>query len=96
MGTLEVGKQNKWPEYLPELVHAYNSTVHETTGYTPFFLMFVRHARLPTDVMLGAPEIEVKGNQNEWVKLHHAKLLGAYQKAMKRAGLAADRSKKKI
>lgn len=74
-------------------MHAYNSTAHDTTGYMPFFLMFGRHAHLPTDVMLGVPEIEVKGNQSEWVKFHHAKLLGAYQKARKRSGLAADRSK---
>ncbi|MGH0150878.1 UNVERIFIED_CONTAM: hypothetical protein FKN15_041562 [Acipenser sinensis] len=93
LGTLEVEQQNRWPQYLPELVHAYNNTVHETTGYTPFFLMFGRHARLPTDVLFGTPEVEREGTLNEWVAQHHAKLYSAYQKAGKRSGQAAERSK---
>ena len=38
--SLEADKQNHWPEYLLELVHAYNDTTHSTTGYAPSFLMF--------------------------------------------------------
>lgn len=51
--SLEAEKQRCWPNYLPELVHAYNNTVHSATGYAHSFLMFVRHLRLPVDVGLG-------------------------------------------
>lgn len=33
--TLEEEKQNSWPQYLPELVRAYNYTAHSAPGYTP-------------------------------------------------------------
>lgn len=51
--SLQASKQNHWHEYLSELVHVYNNTTHSATGYTPSFLMFGRHLRLPVDVVLG-------------------------------------------
>ncbi|KAG1924959.1 interleukin-1 receptor accessory protein-like 1-A, partial [Pimephales promelas] len=41
----------KWPQSLRVLTFCYNCTVHETTGFAPFYLMFGRIPRLPIDVM---------------------------------------------
>ena len=35
---------------------AYRSSVHETTKFTPFQMMFGRQVRLPIDIMFGTPE----------------------------------------
>lgn len=77
--TLPAEKKRKWPEYLPELLYAYNSSVHASTGFSPFYLMFGRQPRLPVDVILGNQETEAGGDQ--WIELHRKRLVGAYQKA---------------
>jgi hypothetical protein len=46
-------KQTNWDQGLAQLPYniAYNSSVHETTGYTPFEIMFGRRARIPIDLI---------------------------------------------
>jgi hypothetical protein len=39
--------------YLGPMIHSYNCTRHESTGQTPYLLMFGRNPRLPIDVTLG-------------------------------------------
>ena len=42
--------KHKWPQVLKSLTFAYNCTIHKTTGYAPFLLMFGRIPRLPIDL----------------------------------------------
>lgn len=49
--SLPLREKNKWPQQIQSLTFAYNATVHETTGFAPFQLMFGRIPRLPVDVM---------------------------------------------
>lgn len=53
LGTLEDRKKTEWRLHVSPLVHAYNCTRNDTTGYSPYFLMFGRNPRLPIDVRMG-------------------------------------------
>ena len=48
-------KDDQWHRYLPLLEMAYNDTVNETTGFSPFFLDHLRHPDLALDVFTGRP-----------------------------------------
>ena len=41
-GTLEPDQKVNWAMYAETMTHAYNSTKHESTGYSPFYMMFLR------------------------------------------------------
>lgn len=62
LGCLTAEQKLNWKKYVPSVVHAYNATRHESTGYSPFYLMFGRHPRLAVDVAMGCipkePEVD--------------------------------------
>ncbi|KAI4897980.1 hypothetical protein NFI96_009222 [Prochilodus magdalenae] len=49
--SLPLKAKHQWPQQIQTLTFAYNATVHETSGFAPFQLMFGRVPRLPVDVM---------------------------------------------
>jgi transposase InsO family protein len=54
MLSMYINKQHtNWDEILPYITFAYNSSRQESTGRSPFFLIYGREARLPVDVMMG-------------------------------------------
>ena len=44
-----------WDEWLDQAVFAYNTSVHESTGFAPYEMVFGRPARMPIEVELGVP-----------------------------------------
>ena len=56
MLAIYVGKkQDTWDEWLRYVTMAYNSSVHSTTGFTPYKLRFGAEMRLPIHVLTGDP-----------------------------------------
>ena len=47
-----VKSQRDWDKYLPCITFAINTSVHKSTSYTPFFLVYGREAVFPTETVL--------------------------------------------
>ena len=45
-------KQNNWDIYIKLCLFAYNASKNETTGYSSFYLMYLRETYLPIDLNL--------------------------------------------
>ena len=53
------GNQSDWSSLLPFVLMAYRSSVHESTGFTPYFLVFGHEMSLPLDLKYKPPEHSV-------------------------------------
>lgn len=94
--SLSQDKKRKWPEYIAELVYAYNATPHASTAFAPYFLFFGRRPRLHVDTMLNFPVPEGKGSSLEdWVQERLDRMETAYQRAMKRLNMKAQERKRR-
>ena len=95
LGTLSEQQKSDWKAHVPTLTNAYNATEHESTGFSPFFLMYGRHPRLAVDAFLGLKneEISQKSRQDYPDKLKE-RLNFAYQKANSEARKAGQKNKK--
>ena len=95
LGTLDEAKKTDWKKYVPGLVHAYNCTKHETTGYAPFFLMFGRHARLAIDIAMGVEPEERQRHRTTtaYAKDMKKRLDLAYELALKQGEKEQERHK---
>ena len=51
IGKLEQDKKACWSEHLLEMLAAYYGTRSTVTGYSPYFLLFGRKARMPVDYL---------------------------------------------
>lgn len=92
--TLPASRKRDWHSCLPQVLHAYNTTPHQSTGESPFFLMFGREARLPVDFLLGRVQDPVGGTVDEWVQEHQTRLRLAFEGVRDRLKVAAERRKK--
>lgn len=88
--SLPEEKKRRWTEHLQPLVFAYNATPHAATGFSPFFLMFGRHPRLPVDSML---DVDNQAPCPDWVLYHRRNLDFAYRHANKKLREEADKRK---
>ena len=70
-------KQDQWSYYLDTCVFAYNTSRHESSKYTPFYLMFNRRAILPIEINLTEDSSAEK--YHHYVSLNEADLAATFE-----------------
>lgn len=94
LGTLNDEDKRHWRDFVKPLVHAYNCTKHDSTGFTPYELMFGRQPRLPIDLAFNVPlNHRQQQSHSQYVKALKSHLQESYQLAAKNAAKVAERNK---
>ena len=94
LGTLNEKQKSDWKAHVSTLTHAYNAAVHESTGFSPFFLMFGRHPRLSIDAVLGLGSSEERKSHFDYVDKLKVHLAEAYKKAIEETKHKGQKYKK--
>ena len=88
-------QKKDWKSHLLTMCHAYNSTQHAVTEYSPHYLMFGRHPRIPLDYQMGIDRDNLSDPlRSKFVSKLNERLQFAYEKAELLVQQEAQRQKK--
>ena len=73
--------QRNWSELLPYVMLGYRTSVHESKGYTPYFLLFGHEVTLPIDLQFPPPSDATWTNYHEYVAETRLRFHTAYEHA---------------
>ena len=71
--------QQNWSQQLPYVLMAYRSSVHESTGDTPHFLVFGTEMSLPLDLMFSPPNSDDRTTVQDFVQNRNDAFRKAYE-----------------
>ena len=78
--TLPESHKSHWKDHVNKMVYAYNVTKHDSTGYSPHFLLFGREPVLPIDYLF---------QERQRIVTSYSKYVQDWKDAMKQAYLVA-------
>ena len=95
LDMLAIAVQNKptgWDSHLRRLCIAYNTSVQPTTGFTSFYLMYGRQAKMLLELMYGSPNPS-QLTLTDYLAQLKQNLEDAYRQVRERMGLQLHRQK---
>jgi len=94
MGRMISDHQKEWDLLLPHIMAAYRASVHQSTGYTPNYLMFGREVRAPVDLVFETPTEDPPASYDDYTANLEDRKRQAYRLVREHLGVAAERMKK--
>ena len=79
--TLPEDKKSHWSDHVSKVVHAYNCTRNEATGYSPFYPLFGRSPRLPINLIFNTSQPSTQAKHKEFVEEWKKAMQQAYKLA---------------
>lgn len=76
--TLGDKEKENWKDHLAHVIHAYNCTKHESTGFSPDYLLYGHHPRLPVDLLFGLLMEEEANTAKGFAEKWAARMAEAY------------------
>ena len=74
-------EQSNWSQQLPYVMMAYRTSVNESKGYTPHFLVYGQEVSLPIDFMYPNPSDQPPADIHEFVSARQVRFQKAYDSA---------------
>jgi transposase InsO family protein len=86
-------KGKNWPELLPMLTFAYNSSINISTKQSPYYILHGFDPRLPSYLALNEPNAKTFDDMAIFVQERHEQLSEAWEKVKIELAKAAERMK---
>lgn len=94
LGKVVAENQRDWCSYLPYVMAAYRATRHDSTGYTPNYLMLAREVRHSIDIVHGTmPTQKVPSGYDDYAEEVESRMRYAFAFVREHLGRAAERYK---
>ena len=95
LGTLTEHSKAHWSSLVPTLVHAYNCTKNNSTGFSPYFLMYGRKPELPLDLYFNLQTDRCASPSTKFVQQQKNRLQWAYSTAQRMSAEESKRHKRR-
>jgi len=87
--------QRDWCELSAYVTYAYNTASHSSSSFSPFYLMFLRHPRMPIELQVEKPTDAAFETDVEYVELASERMRVAYGIVRNHLRATFDRAKKR-
>ena len=90
--TLPEDKKSHRSDHVGKVIHAYNCTKNEVTGYLPFYLLFGRSPHLPIDLIFNTSSPSTPAKHREFVEKWKEAMQQAYKLASEKVSKSTNKS----